>query len=137
MGDKRIKKGSEAGVWIIGTEVLLTETFEDDDHNVGSGGIDRCWRMEGGVKGVDLIGGKVVGDGESRFTHGADKGEGGVEDYGSFSRLVDVLVGVADGDGADGRGGTATHADNRQGDVEEDEEGGEKDVLPPGKRIDE
>ena len=42
MGDKRIKKGSEAGVGIIGTEVLLTETFEDDDHDVGSGGIDRC-----------------------------------------------------------------------------------------------
>ena len=137
MGDKRIKKGSEAGVGIIGTEVLLTETFENDDHDVGSGGIGRSWRMEGGVEGIELIGGKVVGDGESRFAHGADKGEGGVEDYGSFSRLVDVLVGVADGDGADSRGGTATHADNRQGDVKEDEEGGEKDILPTGKRIDE
>ena len=59
MGDKRIKKGSETGVGIICTEVLLTETFEDDDHNVGSGGIDRCWRMEGGVEGIELIGGKV------------------------------------------------------------------------------
>ena len=115
MGDKRIEEGGEAGVGIIGTEVLLTETFEDDDHNVGSGGIDRCWRMEGGVKCVELIGGKVVGDGESRFAHGADKGEGGVEDYGSFSRLVDVLVGVADGDGADSRvmGRTAVEAPPR------------------------
>ena len=71
--------------------------------------------MEGGVEGVELCGVEVSGVGEGGLAHGADEREGGVEHDGGFGRLVDVLVGVADGDGAYGCGGAAAHADDGQG----------------------
>ena len=85
--------------------------------------------MEGGVEGVELCGVEVSGVGKGGLAHGADEREGGVEHDGGFGRLVDVLVGVADGDGAYGCGGAAAHADDGQGQKGEEAQKGDDETC--------
>ena len=79
--------------------------------------------MEGCIEGIHLGVGHVVGDDEGFLADGADEGEGGVEYDGCFGRTVDVLVGVADGDGANGGGEASPHAADGEGNGDEEGEG--------------
>ena len=74
--------------------------------------------MEGTVDGVETVVGEVLRVGEGGLAHGAQQGEGSVEHDGCLVGTVDILVGVADGDGTDGRGGTAAHTYHRQWGIE-------------------
>ena len=75
--------------------------------------------MDGGVDGVELVLSEVARIGEGGLAAGADEREGGVEDDGGLRGVVDILVGIADGDGTHSRGGAASHGDDRDGDIEQ------------------
>ena len=94
-----------------------------------AGRVDGLRVVKGGVEGVELCGVEVFGVGEGGLAHGADEREGGVEHDGGFGRLVDVLVGVADGDGAYGCGGAAAHADDGQGQKGEEAQKGDDEAM--------
>ena len=70
-----------------------------------------------------------MGGGEGFLSDGADKGEGGVKDNGGLGGAVDVLVGIADGDGAHRSGEASTHPTNGQGDEEQKGKGIDEVVL--------
>ena len=76
--------------------------------------------MHRGVYDVKLVLSKIARVGEGGLATGADKREGGVENNGCLEGLIDILVGIADGDRAHGGGGTATHGNDRNGDVEQE-----------------
>ena len=115
--------GAAVEVAVVETEIFAAETFENehDDvlllHRSGIG----CGTVDGVEDGVDLgLVLKPVGQGEVVLPDRADEAEGRVEHNACLGRLVAIVVGVADGDGADVACPSATHPCDAEGHEDED-----------------
>ena len=66
--------------------------------------------MDRRIEGIHLGIGHVVWMYEGFLTDGTDEGKGGVKHDSGLGGTVDVLVGVAEGDGTDSFGKASTHS---------------------------
>ena len=66
--------------------------------------------MHGRIEGVHLLRCHIFRVDKGRLIDGANERKGGIQNEGGLRRLVHILVGVAQRDGAHSRGETATHA---------------------------
>ena len=115
-------------VKVVISKIFAGETFHDDHHHifcardhgnsVGGGGI-----VHRGENEFHHLVGEVVGVFEGFLAESPYDGEGCVEDDGSLPRGVDVLIGVADGDGTGIAGETASHGEYRHRDGNSESDG--------------
>ena len=97
---------------VQGTDILTPETLDNKHHDVllrhgqGVGG-----NMDGGKVLLHLCFAlKILRNDKHGLADGSIKGEGRVEHQGGLDRTIDILVGIADGDGAHSRNKAATDA---------------------------
>ena len=130
VGQERVEEGGVGGRrWeggggrlggVVVPYVFAGEAFHDEYDHVASAadeGFELGRRsVDGREEGVHLVGCHVVRVGEGVLADGTDNGEGGVEHDGCLLGRVDVLVGVADGDGASVACEATAHGEDGHGD---------------------
>ena len=121
MRDERVEEWCESLVgtsvegFVVIAKVLFSKTFKNDNHHIHwseLGGIGRNmnWREDA----FHLLLWHVVRSDERSLVECANDGKRRVEHDARFAGLVDILVGIADGDGASGCGEAATHTSNAE-----------------------
>ena len=120
--DERIEEGGYALVasafelWVERPDKFLAETLENDHHHILVARSQRIARaVEGRIEGIQFVG-RVVGRiDKGLLVRRSDHGEGRIQHQCGFGRAVDKLIGVAERDGAHGRGESAAHAGHTKG----------------------
>lgn len=88
--------------------------------------------MEWRVDVVELLAGEVLRVGERLLADGTDESEWRVEDKCGVGRAIDVLIGVADGDGPRGGGEPAAHTAYHERDVDHERNDRQGVITEPG-----
>ncbi len=119
---------------VQGTDILASEALDNQYHDVllGHGnGVGR--NMDGGEVLLHLlITLEILGHDKHGLADGTVKGEGRVKHQRSLDRTIDILVGIADGDGAHGCSEAATDACHHEGCHGSQGKEGCQVVVPPG-----
>ena len=141
VGQERVDKGGEAAVGagiqvaVVEAYVFAAEALDYEHHHVL--GLQRSAAVGGVERGVEAVHGvvvHVVRVGEGLFAGGAYHRERRVEHDGGLGGSVHILVGIADGDGADGGGEASAHGTNRER-YQEGQNGGLHDVVAPARAL--
>lgn len=100
---------------VVAPDVLAAEALYNEHHHILAAGHRAVLRhVHRGVYGVELGRGEIAGHGEHGLVERAYERERRVEHHGGLKRAVNILVGVAYGYGAHGRGGPSAHTNHRQ-----------------------
>ena len=113
-GESLIRAAAQRSV--VEAEVLFAEALQDEHHHVHRAELCRVGGLVNGrIQRQSLPVAHVMRRGEGTLRQRAEDGKGSVEYDARLDGAVDVLIGIADGDGTHGMGETAAHATDGEG----------------------